>query len=149
MDKKEPQTVTMDQLEALVVSEEYLRPTLAPTLTICILLLANGFSVRGESACADPAAFDEELGRKYARRDAVQKIWPLEGYLLRQRLHDEAETSCATSANGRYVPSDMEVRNEAMRLAINGTDANASISITVERAKEIFKFLKGDEAQDL
>lgn len=83
-----PQTVTMDQLERLVVGEEFLRSKIAPTLTICVLQLANGFSVRGESACADPAAFDEAKGREFARRDAIQKIWPLEGYLLRQRLHD-------------------------------------------------------------
>jgi hypothetical protein len=87
MDKK-PQTVTMDHLESLVVEEEYLRPESAPTLTICVLKVANGFSVRGESACADPAAYDEAKGREFARRDAIQKLWPLEGYLLRQRLHD-------------------------------------------------------------
>lgn len=89
MDNK-PQTVTMERLEALVVAEEYLRPSIAPTLTICVLKLSNGFSVRGESACADPAAFDEAIGRDFARRDAIQKIWPLEGYLLRQRLHEGA-----------------------------------------------------------
>lgn len=89
-----PQTVTMERLESLVVAEEYLRPSIAPTLTICVLLLKNGFSLRGESACADPRMFDEQLGREYARRDAIEKAWSLEGYLLRQRLH-EAEGGAA------------------------------------------------------
>lgn len=55
-------------------------------LTFCVLVLKNGFTVTGESACASPANFDAELGRKIARTNAVNKIWPLEGYLLKQRL---------------------------------------------------------------
>ena len=57
-------------------------------LTICVLVLRNGFTVTGESACASPENFDAELGRKIARANAVQKIWTLEGYLLKQRLHE-------------------------------------------------------------
>lgn len=56
-------------------------------LTICCLTLQNGFTVIGESACASPANFDAELGRKIARNKARDKIWALEGYLLKQRLH--------------------------------------------------------------
>jgi hypothetical protein len=57
-------------------------------LTFCTLVLANGFTVTGESACASPENFNAELGRKIARANAVAKIWPLEGYLLKQQLHD-------------------------------------------------------------
>lgn len=59
-------------------------------LTICTLVLRNGFTVTGESACASPENFDAEIGRKIARTNAVQKIWALEGYLLKQRMHDDA-----------------------------------------------------------
>ena len=59
-------------------------------LTFCVLVLRNGFTVTGESACASPENFDAEIGRKIARQNAVAKIWPLEGYLLKQRLHDGA-----------------------------------------------------------
>lgn len=59
-------------------------------LTFCVLVLKNGFTVTGESACASPENFDAELGRKIARQNAVAKIWPLEGYLLKQHLHDTA-----------------------------------------------------------
>ncbi|MCR5894468.1 MULTISPECIES: Gp49 family protein [Burkholderia] len=57
-------------------------------LTFCVLVLRNGFTVTGESACASPENFDAEIGRKIARANAVAKIWPLEGYLLKQRLHE-------------------------------------------------------------
>ena len=55
-------------------------------LTFCVLVLRNGFTVTGESACASPENFDAEIGRKIARTNAVQKIWPLMGYELRSKL---------------------------------------------------------------
>ena len=59
-------------------------------LTFCVLVLNNGFTVTGESACASPENFDAEIGRKIARQNAVQKIWPLMGYALRQQLSNKA-----------------------------------------------------------
>ena len=56
-------------------------------LTFCVLVLKNGFTVTGESACASPDNFDAEIGRKIARDNAVNKIWMLEGYLLKQQLN--------------------------------------------------------------
>lgn len=55
-------------------------------LTFCVLVLRNGFTVTGESACASPENFDAEIGRRIARENAKQKIWPLLGYELRSRL---------------------------------------------------------------
>ena len=55
-------------------------------LTFCVLVLRNGFTVTGESACASPENFDAEVGRKIARQNAVAKIWPLMGYELRSKL---------------------------------------------------------------
>lgn len=57
-------------------------------LTVCCMTLANGFTVTGESACASPANFDEEIGKKIAFEQARNKIWTLEGYLLKQKLHE-------------------------------------------------------------
>ncbi|MDD3019276.1 MAG: Gp49 family protein [Comamonas sp.] len=68
-------------------STEVLRPNLN-LLTFCILVLRNGFTVTGESACASPENFDAEIGRNIARQNAVQKIWPLMGYELRSKLSD-------------------------------------------------------------
>ena len=59
-------------------------------LTICVLVLRNGFTIVGESACASPQNFDAELGRKIARDNARGKIWALEGYALREKLHATA-----------------------------------------------------------
>ena len=56
------------------------------SLTFCVLVLRNGFTVTGESACASPENFDAELGRKIARQNAVATIWPLMGYELRSKL---------------------------------------------------------------
>jgi hypothetical protein len=55
-------------------------------LTFCVLVLKNGFTVTGESACASPENFDAELGYKIARQNAVNKVWPLMGYALKEWL---------------------------------------------------------------
>lgn len=55
-------------------------------LTFCVLVLRNGFTVTGESACAAPENFDAEIGKRIARAQAVQKIWALMGYELRSKL---------------------------------------------------------------
>jgi hypothetical protein len=57
-------------------------------LTFCVLVLKNGFTVTGESACASPANFNPEIGKRIARENAVAKMWPLMGYALRQHLHN-------------------------------------------------------------
>lgn len=55
-------------------------------LTICILVMANGFTVIGKSAPASPENFDAEKGRAFAYEDAIRQLWPLEGYALREKL---------------------------------------------------------------
>ena len=55
-------------------------------LTFCVLVLENGFTVTGESACASPENFDPEIGKKIAKENAINKIWFLEGYLLKEQL---------------------------------------------------------------
>ena len=89
--------VTPADIEACIASEHYFtaseaakcggtEPYPLDLLTFCVLVLRNGFTVTGESACASPENFDAELGKKIARQNAVNKIWPLEGYLLKERL---------------------------------------------------------------
>ena len=56
-------------------------------LTFCVLVLRNGFTVTGESACASPENFNAEIGRRIARENAINKVWPLLGFRLRDRLH--------------------------------------------------------------
>lgn len=60
-------------------------------LTFCVLVLRNGFTVTGESACASPENFDPVIGQKVARQNAEQKILMLEGYLLKESLYNEQQ----------------------------------------------------------
>ena len=72
-------------IDETIVSEQY-HVFPGTTMTICALSLRNGFIVTGESAAASPANFDPAIGRKIARENARNKIWALEGYLLRSKL---------------------------------------------------------------
>lgn len=96
--------LTPDDIDAAIVAEHYFHAAAAAEalghpvqpalrcLTFCVLVLRNGFTVTGESACASPENFDAELGRKIAHDNARNKIWMLEGYLLRERLSRAAVT---------------------------------------------------------
>lgn len=94
--------VTPSDIEANIIGEHYFtaaqalhiggnRPNPLDMLTFCVLVLQNGFTVTGESACASPANFDADIGRKVARENAVNKVWPLMGYALKQKLYDQAD----------------------------------------------------------
>lgn len=78
--------LTPQSIDAAIAKEQYYVFE-GSCLTVCCLTLQNGFTVTGESACASPENFDSELGMKIARENARNKIWPLEGYLLKQKLH--------------------------------------------------------------
>ncbi len=69
-------------------------------LTFCVLILRNGFTVTGESACASPENFNAEIGRKIARENAAAKIWPLMGYELRSNLAWREAQRTADSEGG-------------------------------------------------
>jgi hypothetical protein len=55
-------------------------------LSICIVVMSNGFSVIGKSAPASPANFDAEFGKSLAFDDCIRQLWPLMGFSLRDRL---------------------------------------------------------------
>lgn len=79
--------ITPEHIDFVIVDEDY-HVFEKTCLTVCCLTLRNGFTVTGESACASPENFNAEIGRKIARENARAKIWPLEGYMLRQKLHE-------------------------------------------------------------
>lgn len=70
----------------LVRPEELRAASPLRLLTFCVLVLRNGFTVTGESACASPENFNADIGRRIARENAVAKVWPLMGYELRSKL---------------------------------------------------------------
>ena len=72
--------ITQQDVENSITKEEYMK--MGRKTTICLLTLKNGYELTGVSGCVDPANFDIELGKKYSRENAVNKIWQLEGYRL-------------------------------------------------------------------
>lgn len=91
--------ITPEHINRIIVDEDY--HVFGDVLTVCCLTLENGFTVTGESACASPENFDADLGRQIARDNARDKIWALEGYLLRQMQH-------ITGGWGRSVPEPQD-----------------------------------------
>ena len=73
--------VSLQDIQAKVKKTTY---TVLPdtTTTVCQLHMENGYVILGTSACVDPLKFNKALGEKYAYEDAINKAWPLEGYLL-------------------------------------------------------------------
>lgn len=61
------------------------------TLTLCLLYMKNGYVVIGKSACVDASKFNTAIGEKYAYEDALNNLWPLEGYLMAERLMESKD----------------------------------------------------------
>ena len=79
--------LTPEHIDRAIIGEQY-HVFEGSQLTVCCLTLKNGFTVTGESACVSPENFNAEIGRKVAREKARDKIWALEGYLLKSKLSD-------------------------------------------------------------
>lgn len=77
--------LTPDKIDGTIIGEDY-HVFPGTTMTVCALKLRNGYVVIGESAAASPENFDEAIGKRIARDNARNKIWSLEGYLLRTQL---------------------------------------------------------------
>lgn len=93
-----PKNATDEQINAI--------PHSLSLLTFCVLVLKNGFTVTGESACASPENFDAELGRKIARANAINKVWPLMGYHLKQQLHEHQQLLDGTALPFSIQPDE-------------------------------------------
>ncbi|OHC93771.1 MAG: hypothetical protein A2792_01065 [Sphingomonadales bacterium RIFCSPHIGHO2_01_FULL_65_20] len=86
-----------EHIDSVIASEQY-HVFPGTTMTVCALTLRNGYIVTGESAAASPENFDKEIGRRIARENARNKIWSLEGYLLRQGLYDGTYSAASQQA---------------------------------------------------
>lgn len=89
--QKTPHRVSLNSISDKIEAIEYLNPAICPHMTIALVRLKNGFVVIGESAPADPGNFDKDAGQNFAYDNAIKKIWPLEGYALRDRLAANGE----------------------------------------------------------
>ncbi len=81
------------------------------TLTFCILTLENGFTVTGESACVSPENFDAEIGKKIAYDNARNKVWMLEGYLLKEKLNHQIKIQEHFASQGVDLDQPLDTKN--------------------------------------
>lgn len=75
--------VTADAMKARIADCTFHR--IGETVTLCSLTLDNGYSVRGESACVNPANYNREIGERVAYDNAFRQLWPLFGFLLAEK----------------------------------------------------------------
>lgn len=85
-------------IDSLIVGEDYhvFKPSMK---TVCCLTLKNGFTVLGEAGVVSPENFDEGIGRDVAKWNAREKIWPLAGYDLKQKLYEASQPGDPSAAN--------------------------------------------------
>ncbi len=82
--------LTPDHIDSVIIGETYTNLPDGRTV-VCQLTLKNGYTIDGKSACVSKENFNQEIGNKIARQNAREKIWELEGYLLKQKLYEVAE----------------------------------------------------------
>lgn len=96
--------VTIDMIEQLIVKEEYHK--LGTKMTACVITLDNGHEVVGIAGVVDPYKYDKEIGSKYAREKAIEKLWPLLGYVMQIKMHEETK---------HIIEDDIVIDNDAMK----------------------------------
>ncbi|PGH56072.1 hypothetical protein CRT60_21865 [Azospirillum palustre] len=107
--------VTEEYIRSRIVGTDYMTVP-GTTVTICHITLDNGYSVRGESACVNPANFRQDIGERIAHDDAFRKLWPLFGFLLAEANHRRGQGVPA-------VPVDLIARTAyEAGAAVGGTD---------------------------
>lgn len=88
VESKEHPRVKYSDIEARIDKVDYLKHG---RMVVCVITMKNGFVVTGESAPADPRNYDEQVGERFAYDTAFRKLWPLEGYLLAERLYEQSQ----------------------------------------------------------
>jgi hypothetical protein len=94
--QKTANRVTLDSMVSKIADVEYIKPNKMQHMTIAVVIMQNGWAVVGKSAPADAENYNSELGRKFAYEDAIRQLWPLEGYLLRNRMYEAEVTETIT-----------------------------------------------------
>jgi hypothetical protein len=106
--------VTLEGIQAKIKGEVYLVLPDGKS-TLCILTLENGYTIKGISACVDAANFDINIGRKIAFEDAIRQIWPLEGYLLAEKMYWDKAVPVATNPPKEWSASHVDGKIVAKR----------------------------------
>jgi hypothetical protein len=120
--------VTIESIIEKIKGETYIVMPDGRT-TVCQLTLVNGYTINGTSACVDASNFDMNIGRKIAFEDALRQIWPLEGYLLAERLFWERAVPVATNPSPKPKKSrlrrSLERKPKKSRLAMTPAEKSA------------------------
>ena len=56
-------------------------------LTICVLVLQNGFTCTGTNACVSKEDWSAEIGKRMAKEMALEEVWTLMAYELKTQQH--------------------------------------------------------------
>jgi hypothetical protein len=75
--------VTPEYMKSRISDTTFTR--IGETVTYCRIVLDNGFSVSGESACVNPENYNQQIGEKIAYDNAFRQLWPLFGFLLAEK----------------------------------------------------------------
>ncbi len=103
--QKTDNRVSLDDMQAKVRVIEYWHPPHCRHMTVAAVHLKNGFVLIGKAAPADPENFNPDLGRKFAYEDAMRQLWPMEGYLLREKLDAQQNVVFSTDADQPMMPT--------------------------------------------
>jgi hypothetical protein len=95
--EKPAEKVTLEEMKAKIESVSY---TFDGVLTVCIMRMRNGYKLVGKSAPASPENFDEQIGQELAYNDCIRQLWPLEGYLLCERLAERKKGAKSLFSKG-------------------------------------------------
>jgi hypothetical protein len=79
--------VTQQSIEERIERVNY--TVMNDIMTVCVIMMRNGYQAIGSACPADPANFDAEVGKRYAYEDAFRGLWRVEGYLLCERLRGD------------------------------------------------------------
>ena len=122
-----------EEFNSLPEGERFINPPQQlDLLTFCVIVLKNGFTVTGESACASPENFNAEIGQKVAYENARNKIWQLEGYLLKEKLNHQIKIQEHFASQGVDAGKlqDSPIVSELPELEIKYSDAVKSTDPT-------------------
>jgi hypothetical protein len=84
--------VTPADIDANIVDTEIVKHVAksGQVLRWAVLTTRSGFAVAGKPSCSVSKENDNaEIGEKAAIANSKEELWPLMGYALKQRLHDQ------------------------------------------------------------
>lgn len=82
--------VTTQEIQDAIRKVQYYRFP-GTNVTVCCITLDNNYTAVGQSACVDPAEFNEELGKSIAYKDAESKAWAALAFRLAEKMAAQRE----------------------------------------------------------